>query len=99
MSIFDRVATMLRIKDNTPDATTETNNQGYAMDNEIDTKQAADKLGLTEIYVRRMIRAGRIKARKVRRDWLVDVTSLEEFMTSGRKWVVKKHRKRHYKNP
>jgi len=94
--MFKVLQKVFGIKDNTPGGTTETD-KGYAMDNEIDTKQAAERLGLTEIYVRRMIRAGRINARKLRRDWLVDVKSLEEFMASGRKWVVKKHRKRQLK--
>jgi len=84
------LAKLLRIKDNTPDGTTDTNNQGYAMDNEIDTKQAADKYKVSENYIRRMIRVGRIKGRKLRRDWLVDVDSLAEYMTTGRKWKRKK---------
>jgi len=91
--MFEKVLQkVLRIKDNTPDSTNETNNKGYAMENEIDTKQAAERLGLTETYIRRMVRERRIKARKVRRDWLVDAKSLDQFMTSGRKWI-KKHKK------
>jgi len=82
------------IKDNTPDGTTESGSQRYAMDNEIDTKQAAEKYKVSETYIRRMIREGRIKGRKLRRDWLVDADSLVKFMTSGRKWVVKKHKKK-----
>jgi excisionase family DNA binding protein len=81
---------LLRIKDNTPNGTDECIVQGYAMNNEIDTKQAAEKYKVSDNYIRRMIREGRIKGRKVRRDWLVDVDSLAEYMTSGRKWKRKK---------
>jgi excisionase family DNA binding protein len=87
LKVLQRV---LRIKDNTSDGTTETDNQGYAMDNEIDTKEAADKYNVSENYIRRMIREGRIKGRKLRRDWLVDVASLVEYMSTGRKWERKK---------
>ena len=86
---------LLGKRNNTPNETIEC----YAMPEEIDTKEAANRLGLSDIYVRRMIRAGRISARKVRRDWLVDAQSLAAFMTSGRRWVVKKSRKRARKIP
>ena len=84
------LAKLLRMGHNTPDGTTENNCRGYAMANEIDTKQAADKYKVSENYIRRMIRVGRIKGRKLRRDWLVDVDSLAEYMTTGRKWKRKK---------
>jgi len=88
--VMKGLAKLLHMRHNTPDGTTETNSQGYAMDNEIDTKQAADKYKVSETYIRRMIREGRIKGHKLRRDWLVDANSLDQFMTSGRKWVKKR---------
>lgn len=41
------------------------------------TPQAADELGLTEGYVRRLIRAGLLRAEKVGRDWLIDPADLK----------------------
>lgn len=44
------------------------------------TKEAAQRLGLkTTGAVRQLILAGRLKAKKIGRDWHVDETSVEEF--------------------
>jgi excisionase family DNA binding protein len=90
MNILKSLQRLLRIQDNTPDSTTEINSQGDIMENEIDTRQAAQQYHVSENYIRRMIREGKIKGRKLRRDWLVDVASLGEYMTAGRKWARKK---------
>ena len=60
------------------------------MGKEIDTRQAAEIYKVSENYIRRMVRTNRIKGRKLRRDWLVDVKSLAEYMATGRKWERKK---------
>lgn len=51
----------------------------------LDTKEAAQKWGVSEVYVRRLVREGRVKGRKVRRDWIIDSKSLAEYMAGNRK--------------
>lgn len=43
------------------------------------TKQAAEKLGITQELVTRLIRAGRIQAVMVGRDWLMAPAALEDY--------------------
>ena len=64
-------------------------NQDY-----IDTKEAAEKWGISEEYVRRLVREGRVKGRKVRRDWIIDSISLAEYMASNRKRGPKAKKKK-----
>lgn len=51
----------------------------------IDTKEAAKRWSVSESYVRKLIKQQRVRAKKVRRDWLVDAASLEQYMQSPRK--------------
>lgn len=60
----------------------------------IDTKEAAEKWGISEVYVRRLVREGRVKGRKVRRDWIIDSKSLAEYMAGNRKPGPKPQKKR-----
>ena len=50
------------------------------------TTQAAEVLGVTPVRVRQLIEAGRLKAVKVGRDWLIDPPDLEavKVRTPGR---------------
>jgi excisionase family DNA binding protein len=50
------------------------------------TAEAADRLGLTVRAIQKMIEAGRLEARKVGRDYLIDPNSLEHIpkQVSGR---------------
>jgi len=48
--------------------------QGWA-----DTREAATVTGYTAAYVRQLIRRGRIEARKVGRDWLVNLADLLKY--------------------
>jgi excisionase family DNA binding protein len=50
------------------------------------TAEAADRLGLTMRAVQKMIEAGRLEARKVGRDYLIDPAALENIprQTAGR---------------
>lgn len=43
------------------------------------TKQAAEKLGITPRRVRALIESGRLKARKIGRDYLIDSHNLAAF--------------------
>lgn len=45
----------------------------------IDTKEAAEVTGYSAVYVRLLARNGRVEARKVGRDWLIERTSLLAF--------------------
>ena len=42
----------------------------------IGTTEAARRLGVTQARVRQLIRAGRLTARRVGRDWLIDERAL-----------------------
>jgi excisionase family DNA binding protein len=45
----------------------------------VNTAEGAELTGLSVDYVRRLARAGRIEARKVGRDWLIERASLLAF--------------------
>lgn len=49
------------------------------MTDEITTTTAAERLGVTPRRVRQYIIEGRLRARKIGRDYLVDPESVEEF--------------------
>lgn len=51
----------------------------------IDTKGAAQRWDVSESYIRKLIRQQRVVAKKVRRDWVVGVESLDEYMRGPRK--------------
>jgi excisionase family DNA binding protein len=46
---------------------------------ELTTAQVAEKLGITPRRVRALITAGRLKGRKIGRDYLVDSRQLDRF--------------------
>ncbi len=43
------------------------------------TDQAAELTGYSVAYLRRLVRKGRVRARKVQREWLVDETNLVAY--------------------
>ena len=51
----------------------------------IDTKGAAQRWNVSESYIRKLIGQQRVVAKKVRRDWVVEVRSLDEYMQGPRK--------------
>lgn len=51
----------------------------------MNTKEAAARLGLSIPRVKQLIRAGRLKATKVGRDWVIDSADLERFAAQPRK--------------
>ena len=65
--------------------------QEPSMVKELDTKSAAERWGVSEVYIRRLLREGRVKGHKVRRDWLVDSKSLLDYMKGNRKRGPKGH--------
>ena len=76
------LAKLLRMGHNTPD----NNIRGQVMtENLIDTKEASLLSGFTESYMRKLVQRGIVKGRKVRRDWLINRESLEQFLASERK--------------
>lgn len=46
----------------------------------ISTKQAAERLGISALRVQQLIRAGRLKAQKIGRDYVIDAADLTEVM-------------------
>ena len=46
---------------------------------DLTTKQAAAQLGITPRRVRALITIGRLKAKKIGRDWLIDSRQLDAF--------------------
>lgn len=73
---------LFRIRHNTPNAATEELSMAEDL---IDTKQASLLSGFTESYMRKLVQRGILKGRKVRRDWLINRESLEQFLASERK--------------
>ena len=77
---------LYRIRHNTTDTKIENTGQRYDMaENLIDTKEASLLSGFTESYMRKLVQRGIVKGRKVRRDWLINRESLEQFLASERK--------------
>jgi hypothetical protein len=71
-----------RIRHNTRENTI----QGQVMtENLIDTKEASLISAMTESYMRKLVQRGIVKGRKVRRDWLIDRKSLQQFLASEMK--------------
>ena len=81
--MLDKILQKLsRLGHNTPDNTI----QGQVMTEDlIDTKEASLLSGLSESYMRKLVQRGVVKGRKVRRDWLVNRESLEQFLAKERK--------------
>ena len=52
--------------------------QGY-----LTTRNASERFGLSAAHLRRLLEYEKIKGVKTGRDWLVEVTSLEEYLASG----------------
>ena len=46
----------------------------------ISVKQAADKMGLSRVQVFNLIRAGKIPAQKVGRNYVIDQQELEDYL-------------------
>ena len=42
-------------------------------------KMAADRLGLSTVYIRMLCRTGRIKAEKLSKDWLIPLSSIRNI--------------------
>lgn len=64
------------------------------MDNLFTTKQAAARLGVSAVRIRRLIKDGRIPARKQGRDLVIDAEDLVRFESLGRKPVGRPKEKR-----
>lgn len=52
--------------------------------NLLSTNQAAEKLNVTPIRIRQLIREGKIKAQKVGRDYAIEESALESVKTYGK---------------
>jgi excisionase family DNA binding protein len=50
------------------------------------TREAAAQLGITDSRIRQLIRAGRLPARRMGRDWFVDEGDLRAFQPAPRGW-------------
>lgn len=63
-----------------------------------DTKEAGIRAGLTADHIRRLVRTGHLRGVKVGRDWLVEITALDEYMAHrprpGRKPKLRRRRRR-----
>lgn len=57
----------------------------------VNTSEGAELTGLSIDYVRRLARAGRVEARKVGRDWLIEWASLLEFKAAMDRLGAQKH--------
>jgi hypothetical protein len=82
MPLFKGLAKLLRMSHNTPDNTIQ---EQVMAEDLIDTKEASLLSGFTESYMRKLVQRGIVKGRKVRRDWLINRESLEQFLASERK--------------
>ena len=57
----------------------------------LNTSEGAELTGFSVDYVRRLARAGRIEARKVGRDWLIERASLLAFKAQMDRLGAQKH--------
>jgi len=55
------------------------------MERWLSVSQAAKQWEKSAVYIRKMVRNGRIKGQKVGNTWVVDEDSIKEFMASERK--------------
>jgi excisionase family DNA binding protein len=55
--------------------------------NELTTTEAAELYGYKPDTIRKYISTGKIKARKLRRDWLVDSDSIDAYLKEKRVYV------------
>jgi hypothetical protein len=49
----------------------------------VSTRAAAARAGLDDSHIRHLLREGKLVGRKVGRDWVVDVASLDEYIVSS----------------
>ena len=55
-------------------------NYNRAMLNDyVNTKQAAERTGISVTQIRRLLEDGNVEGFKVQRDWLVDIRSLDHY--------------------
>ena len=54
-------------------------------DGYISSKEAGEIAGVTTGYIRRLLLQGRLKGKKIGRDWLVNKKSIQEYFKSPRK--------------
>ena len=50
----------------------------------LSTSEAAEKLGVSAIRIRQLIQEGKIKAKKLGRDYVIDESELENVKTYGK---------------
>jgi excisionase family DNA binding protein len=55
------------------------------IDNHITVKTASEITGNNVQYLRRLLRAGRLEAIKIGQIWLIDLISLETFLSNPKK--------------
>ena len=53
--------------------------------NLITVQEATARYGLSGVYIRLLAREGRIRGRKMGTTWVIDPSSLEQYMKSARK--------------
>ena len=62
----------------------------------ITTPQAAERSGLSKVYLAQLLRKGTLEGFQVGRDWCIYIDSLERFLAtprkSGPKGPIKKHK-------
>ena len=54
-------------------------------DTKLTTKQAARIADTSDAYIRQLILAGKVKAEKFGRDWIVSRASLEQWLRDGKR--------------
>ena len=58
----------------------------------INLKEASEKTGFSISYLRDIAQTGRLKAKKIGRDWLTTMAAVEEYKRT-RKYIVKEDEK------
>lgn len=61
----------------------------------ITTSQAAKRSGLSNIYLARLLREGKLEGFQLAREWVIYTDSLEKFLATPRKSGPKGPRKKH----
>jgi len=56
---------------------------GVVMDRHLSVKAAAEHLGYSEQYLRRLLRAGRLEGVKIGQVWLIKLAALEQHLQQG----------------
>lgn len=65
----------------------------------ITTSQAAERSGLSNIYLARLLREGKLEGFQVAREWVIYTDSLEKFLATPRKSGPKGPRKKAPSDP